>query len=718
MRNTVDRWVFHTAALAMICGYWALPAAGVYSPAVMVLPVLMLAYAPLGDRLDRAHPGYRTVTFAITLAYTLFLPFSFGILGRFGGVMALIMFVLAHKMAHRRETRDYYQVFLMAFFLVLSACTRAPGSTIAPIIVVFMASAVAGFALLHVRRELARAGDHGLADVVPPQSAAVPESPGLRRHGYAGWVGAVFLACLAATVVTFMFTPRMQAGVIQREEDLEEAATGVGTDVDLAFSGPIAPDSSIVMRVEFPETPGGQFEGELFWRVTAYDAYTGTRWQDGGVALSAYDRARDITFEPGARRLRRSPTNRGRLVRQSVFLGEVPEAGLPMLPLVREVVCEDVNLGWSADGDFTVLPVEPRSTLSYEAWSEVRTTPVEQLRAARGSYAFSFEEDEYRHYTRHFLRPAAVELARQVAADAETPYEAAEAIAAWLQSDAFTYDINVPEYQSRNPVDAFLLEGRTGHCQLFASAMALMVRSLGVPARIVAGYRGGEWDDRDQVYVVRNSMAHAWVEVYVLDHGWVTFDPSPAGDAFEYAAPWLARVASRLQLQADLWWYQNVINYRSAVTLEGLRNAAAGVLQAPARLGDWFTELEGVPAAPREYATLVAWVAVVAVVAGLTLRMTWRVPARRRGPGLSAEQARARKLYRRFRRAAGKAGFSSEGKTARELLAEVAAGSRTDAAAAARLVAAYNRVRFGGEDFAPDEYAALRRTVGNVFATR
>jgi hypothetical protein len=715
MRRAVDRGIFYTAALAMVCGYWALPAAGVYSPAVMVLPVLMLAYAPLGERLDRAHRGYRTVTFALTLAYTLFLPFSFGMLGRFGGVMALIMFVLAHKMAHRRAPRDYYQVFLMAFFLVLSACTRAPGSSIAPLIFLFMASAVAGFALLHVRRVLERSGDQGLAGVVAAAGNPTPETPGLRRHGYAGWVGAVFVASLIATAALFIFTPRMQAGVIQREEDIEEATTGVGTDVDLDFSGQIEPDSSIVMRVEFPEEPEGRYEGELFWRVTAYDEYTGSRWEDGGVALSAYDQARDVTFEPGERRLSRSATQRGRLVRQSVFLGEVPESGLPALPLVKDVTCEDVNLGWAADGDFTVLAVEPRSRLSYEAWSEVRTTPEETLRQARRSYRFGFDRDEYRHYTRHFLSQASVALTQSIVDGTETPYEAAEAIAAWLQSDAFEYDINVPEYNSRNPVDQFLLEGRTGHCQLFASAMALMLRSIGVPSRIVVGYRGGEWDQGDRSYVVRNSMAHAWVEMYVLDHGWVTFDPSPEGDAFDHAAPWLARVASRLQLRADLWWYQNVINYRSAVTLEGLRAMAAGVFMLPARLGDWFTDFDGMPAAPEEFATLLLWAALVVVVAGVSLRAAWRLPARHDAPGLTADQARARKLYRRFRRTAEKRGVAVAGKTARELLGEVRNQPGADAAAATRLVDAYNRVRFGGGDFSRSEYGELRRLAGRLF---
>jgi transglutaminase-like putative cysteine protease len=75
-------------------------------------------------------------------------------------------------------------------------------------------------------------------------------------------------------------------------------------------------------------------------------------------------------------------------------------------------------------------------------------------------------------------------------------------------------------------MNAFFTEVRRGHCELFASAMALAVRSLGIPARVVTGYLGGEWDPQNHSYLVREGMAHLWVEVLFPQYGWVPFDPS------------------------------------------------------------------------------------------------------------------------------------------------------------------------------------------------
>lgn len=96
----------------------------------------------------------------------------------------------------------------------------------------------------------------------------------------------------------------------------------------------------------------------------------------------------------------------------------------------------------------------------------------------------------------------------------------------------YRYSLRVPYVHGKDPILAFLLEHKTGYCEYFASAMALLLKSLGVETRIVLGYCGREYNEIGDYYVIRNMDAHTWVEVYIPRMGWVSFDPTPLSDDF------------------------------------------------------------------------------------------------------------------------------------------------------------------------------------------
>ncbi len=116
-------------------------------------------------------------------------------------------------------------------------------------------------------------------------------------------------------------------------------------------------------------------------------------------------------------------------------------------------------------------------------------------------------------------------LARRLTAGAETPLQAVRAIETELRS-GYNYSPNVPE--RTYPLASFLFEDRAGYCQQYAGAMALMLRMLGIPSRVVSGFSPGRYDQEREVYEIRDLDAHSWVEVYFRGIGWVTFDPTPA----------------------------------------------------------------------------------------------------------------------------------------------------------------------------------------------
>jgi hypothetical protein len=116
-------------------------------------------------------------------------------------------------------------------------------------------------------------------------------------------------------------------------------------------------------------------------------------------------------------------------------------------------------------------------------------------------------------------------LARRLTAEARTPYDAVIAIQRYLHRN-YTYNTEVR--RAAYPLEAFLFDQRQGYCQQFAGSMALMLRMVGIPARVVSGFAPGTLDSDRDLYTVHDTDAHSWVEVYFRGIGWVTFDPTPA----------------------------------------------------------------------------------------------------------------------------------------------------------------------------------------------
>ena len=137
-------------------------------------------------------------------------------------------------------------------------------------------------------------------------------------------------------------------------------------------------------------------------------------------------------------------------------------------------------------------------------------------------------------------------LARRVVGSARTPYAAVLALESWFRRQGgFRYE-ELPPPSAGAPLVAFVTQTRAGYCQHFAGAMALMLRMLGIPARVAVGFTSGT--PKDDAWVVTDHDAHAWVEVWFEGHGWVPFDPTPGrgtfGGTYSFASDSEAAVAA------------------------------------------------------------------------------------------------------------------------------------------------------------------------------
>ncbi len=125
--------------------------------------------------------------------------------------------------------------------------------------------------------------------------------------------------------------------------------------------------------------------------------------------------------------------------------------------------------------------------------------------------------------------PRIPRLASQVAGSATNNYDKAAALEIYLKTH-YGYTLQLLRTPVADPLANFLFERKQGHCEYFASSMAVMLRTLHIPSRVVNGFRSDEFNDVTGNYVVRAKNAHSWVEAYFPGYGWITFDPTPGGD--------------------------------------------------------------------------------------------------------------------------------------------------------------------------------------------
>ncbi len=308
---------------------------------------------------------------------------------------------------------------------------------------------------------------------------------------------------------------------------------GFSTFVDLRLRGVL--DDTLVMRVRATQP--------AYWRGLAFDTYTGRGWRmaDGAVEEYTSDQPRIVP--------RLGPD-------------EPWPAGSEQIIQTYYIEAEQPNVIFAAYRPFEVFfptgtigvdryaglrsPLRLETGMIYSVISRIPAPTATLLQRGHGDVPVSIAE----RYLQVAEIPDRVRaLAAELTAGLESPYQKAMAIHEYFQRD-FSYTLQAPPLPDRaDAVDEFLFVTRRGSCEAFASALAVLLRSAGVPARLVTGYTAGAYNALTGYYEVRNSDAHAWVEVFQPGAGWIGIEATPGFASVEElaqqpAGQWLARDAA------------------------------------------------------------------------------------------------------------------------------------------------------------------------------
>jgi transglutaminase-like putative cysteine protease len=605
------------------------------------------------------------------------------------------------RLATRRGAAHDQQVIILSLLHLIAGTVLGGGLSYGLSFVGFLILTPGALVLSHLRREVEGNYRQGARD----RTGLPVDVPRILRSRRV--IGRPFLAftCLLSipvflfTAVIFLAFPRVGMSLLMVQPMRATRVVGFSERVDLGGVGKLRTDPTLAMRVSFDKLPQNPpVRLNLYLRGAVFDQYDGSTWSRspesrGGpeqigtwVALSRQadtrrDRRMHIELEPIDPPVVFVPSD-------AVALGIVTRRG--------DIAARVPQVFAGSYGELRYAGVE-KGGLSYDVYLRGEGEPSREVlyRSDLGRYLQTPEK----------LSPKVAELAREIVGAEKSPVLAARAIENALRS-RYRYDLESPSGAAKDPLYDFLFVSKRGHCEFYSTAMTMMLRSLGIPARNATGFVGGTLNRFGDFYAVRQGDAHSWVEVYLNGRGWTRFDPTPPSNATPQGESTGVIAFAREMIEAaSQRWSEHIIGYNLEKQLGYLHtirqkwrtlSPPGEAKQSPSKLGLYIALGAG----------------------GVALGAYWLKRKRREKSGdpnepeLAANVTRPIELYRRLETVLAACGVARPRSTPPLLHAQslLAAGHPTGPEALS-LTELYLRARFAGVPLTDaEEKDFLRRT--------
>lgn len=549
--TVVERYFQVSLFLLIAVGFATLFSTGRLDPisvAFVAIALVVRGYLLLKSsefKIPERWTNYLTLAYVLVFAIDLFL-----ISGSYlTASVHLVLFSLVVKIFSIQRERDYIYLAALSFLAVLAASVLTVDSVFFGSFVVFILLAVNTFVSMEIRRSLKKAKHHGHASGAPRSERQIALS--LSANALM-----IVLAIVLGSAVLFFMLPRFSAGYLSAFAPHNDLVTGFSENVNLGAIGRIQQTDQVVMHIQTDQP----IDVDLKWRGMALTVFDGRKWSNESNSIEEQESysGRYLLRRTEVRKLNlpaQTPDSREfRLLRYRVVMEPLGTNVIFLAPVPIELGGRFREISIDDNGSIANID-RSRLTESYEAVSQIVQPSADKLRSESGDYPRGFEI-LYTNLPAGF-DPKITDLARQITSSAKNDYDRAAAIEQYLR-EHFSYTLQLPDRTPDDPIADFLFVRKRGHCEYFASAMAVMLRSIGIPTRLVNGFRNGEFNDVTGSYIVRARNAHTWVEAYIPSVGWYSFDPTPA-EALPVVTTW-----SRMRLYFDAaqeFWREWVINY-------------------------------------------------------------------------------------------------------------------------------------------------------------
>ncbi|MEK6285374.1 MAG: DUF3488 and transglutaminase-like domain-containing protein [Acidobacteriota bacterium] len=514
---------------------------------------------------------------ALSVAYVPFVFIDGALLSnRILALVHMTLFVSAAKLFQNKRDRDWVFLYLIAFFQMLLAAGLTFDAMFVASLATFLfcfISTLAAFEIRRARREVGHLEEEIVTPLKQPQRVkyrakegpASTKASGRVRYLLGASVAQTFIVA-ALTLPFFFLIPRLGGGGVAGGMGEGQPITGFSDRVKLGEVAKIKKSSRVAMRVRLDRQP----QRYLRWRGVAFDDYDGRMWSvtpepgrqasvnQGGISDG------EIVGKDGQfwyrHPLKGRPSSQPALIQQRFVLEPLDS---PALFAAQKALAFQGPLATLSRDKYTnaLSAAGLKGRIGYAITSDISVPTDQELRADAPAAS---PDDIKRLY---MLPPRKLdsrifELAHDIARNAPTPYDKARAIETYLKTNfRYTLDLKTGE---DDPLVEFLFATREGHCEYFATAMAIMLRTLDIPARIVNGFQMGEYNSLNDMYTVRESDAHSWVEAYFPhSDAWIEFDPTPSAGINDYTQGGLL---ARLRKYADameVFWLDYIVTLDS-----------------------------------------------------------------------------------------------------------------------------------------------------------
>lgn len=585
-------WALLCLSLALI------PHAGRFSAWMIVCFGALAAWRVAGEYgllplPDRRHVALWVLKQLLAVAAFIAIYITYqGQLGRDAGV-ALLTALLGLKMLELNKERDYYVVMFLAYFLVVTNFFYSQTVTTALSMLVVVVTVTAGLIRFNA------------------------SDPALGIRACMALAARIVAQAVPVMIVGFFLFPRIPGPLWGLPQESGAAVTGLSETMTIGHITELGVSDEIAFRVAFEgEPPPAR---QLYWRGPVMWHTDGRSWHAGDIGDGA---ARPVAAA-------------GRTYRYSVTLE--PHDRRWMFG-IEAVTATDEDIRQTSD--YRLLaprPIKRRLRYTLESRVDFRLTDI---RARERTAALALPPQAH---------PRTRELAARLRARAADDDGLITAALRYFNEQAFAYTLT-PQRLRGDSIDGFLFDTREGFCEHYAAAFVTLMRAAGIPARVVTGYQGGEFNSMSDYMIVRQRDAHAWAEVFLEERGWVRIDPTAAvapervslgiNEALpqQRLLPMLGDDSAALNAWRQLANAWDALNYGWSQWILGYTPKRQRQLLDDAGLEDW------------DYGTLII---VLTVTLAVLMGVLALIVLRRRGAGGDPAVI----AYRLFCRKLGRAGF-------------------------------------------------------------
>ncbi|MCC6320174.1 MAG: DUF3488 domain-containing protein [Phycisphaerales bacterium] len=573
--------------------------------AIIIVPIIIIGWVcGMGERGERTDPRHHPIALPRLLVNLLVVAAIINAAMRAGGSRTVGQPIVSHlgefliyvqllKLFDRRTVRDESQLLTLSVFVIIAAVLTSNNLLTGVGIVLYTPLAISATMLYQLRAGQARAAEFR------PASAAAREQghPDLNRTFTRQLVQTVWLCVLTAGflgAIVFIVTPRGLGVGALGQFGQPHAMVGFNDHIDLRRSGLLSESSMPVIDLALEDESGANIGSPyrmVYLRGFTREEYNNRVWVRSKTAPTT------LTFRPGTTTVLPVPNHD----RGSENEPEpAPTAKLVQRITIRPTVSSDSYIF----GAWRPTAVQTNDTTSGTLTYDLLDGSIKRPKSAHIAFTYTIESSEIQtksdlppEFALGFQDGPVHDLAWSIlrARQSKWPEDdsasgirsVANAFRDYLGKNfTYTLDLWAPD-EDRDPLDMFLFEKRTGHCQYFASAMTAMLQAVGIHARIVGGFVAADYNSLTGTYIVRQSNAHAWVEVHTGGGIWTRYDPTPTADLDRiHRAPggWFSAVRR--------WWDTLEFGWnRSIVSFDTDRLGASAGRGEPSSISAWFVRI-------------------------------------------------------------------------------------------------------------------------------